>query len=396
MLFDVFNFEYIDDQKETRQMFTSDHFISQAKYYNLRSKIDNEFNQTNMFTRSAILNVHQEFTRRMQITKIYYHYFHGIEDPFPELSEITTKFVNTLVMTYKLSLTPSEKAELRLFFQIQAQRIQHRNFVNIRDIVKPVKNDNVDIIQRFYSNHVAYFDKSDVCSEMAYLMSFLVSQDYISNDKVEFSTGINGSFNTALLQFEKILLNTKMLKHDLVSDDDLRKAAEKLSTLNHKLLIFDFQIGFMDATSYESQVARDFPGLQSIAFELTDSLIQVFKLDATDQERARIANNYLLELVSELPDGSVEDRVSLCVDFSGNRSTRDYIVHALNHYFDKNVDISTKLNKKSDIYLSDVCNESIRGIPQITLPLFPSKNNLKRLSDLIFKVRKNKLKLLTD
>lgn len=391
LLFQVFVFEYIDDGGQTRQEFIDERFISQAKFYNLRSIIDGEMKKANAITNSLRLNMHNEFMRRIQIVKIYYYYFNGVEDPFPELKDMTAKFMNVITMTYKLSLSPSEKDKLRIFFQVQAKRLLFHNFVNIRDIVKIIDSDATDVIRKFYDNHIETFNESDEDSEVAYLVSFLISQEQVSETEVDFSSAIASKFDVLIRKFTEIITEAKVIDHNVVSGEVAQKIATSLGTLNHKILIFDFQLDIEAGVDDHETMTRDYPGLQKIADKMAKTIISVFDINGAEDDFDSIQDNYLFELIDALPDNALLDKIQICVDFSGNHSTRNFIVDSLQRYFNKNIVISAKYSRKSDIYVSDMFEKNITGIKQVTLPTLFDTGNLKKLSNTICDVRQAKL-----
>nr|WP_034527922.1 hypothetical protein [Secundilactobacillus oryzae] len=107
----------------SRHKFLEDNFISQAQFYNIRNQVNQLVADLSMFSpaRSVIQNV--EFIKRLSLIDFYQHFFNGIEDPFPALNALTSKFMNLIAMTYSISLSPVKFAKLNLFLQVQLARI---------------------------------------------------------------------------------------------------------------------------------------------------------------------------------------------------------------------------------------------------------------------------------
>lgn len=142
--YQIFEYEYVDSKGESRQKFLADHYMSQTKFYALRAQVEAILNeQTIVKVKPQGVTLHPELVERIKITNVYYHFYNGIEDPFPELKNSASRFCNFLTMTFGISLTPSQRLKLQIFFQIQIKRLAGRHFMNLRQLVKLTRDGRI-------------------------------------------------------------------------------------------------------------------------------------------------------------------------------------------------------------------------------------------------------------
>lgn len=389
--FQIFEFDYVNRQRQSRQTFLEQHFISKSTYYKIRAQIEEHLAAASGYKNSIKLNLHREFMTRSQITKVYYYYCMGLEDPFPEQNELVAKLVNVVIMTYRLMLSPGEKAQLRLFLHVQLMRIKNQHFVNLRDVLQLPQDHQTETVKTFFKNHLGYLQGIDCDSEVAYLLAYLSSQCYTNTLAIKFVNAIDGCFSEARRKFLVDLRQAQILNQPQVSDHQMKEMVERLIRLSSKLLIFDFQYDSMEWQDSKQKIKSDFPGLQLLADTLTDRLSKIFYLNPSDVEYDRISYNYLVELVVSLPPHAVRDRIQICVDFVGGAAMRDYVAANLRHFFFRNVDVTTTLTKQTDIYVTDLYNHTVNGMLQIVLPTSYNYEILQKLAGEVYRVREDKL-----
>lgn len=389
--FQTFEFDYVNRLHQSRQTSLDQHYISKSTYYKTRAQIEEYLIENDMCRHSSKLNIHREFMTRTQITKVYYFYYIGIADPFPEQNELVAKLMNVVLMTYRLMLSPSEKSRLRLFLHVQLMRIKNQHFVNLRDVLQLPHGSQPETLKTFFVNHFGYIHGIDCESEVAYLLSYLSSQSYDNTLHVEFINSIDDCFTLARRRFMVELQTAAILDHQEVTDEQLKVLVARLLRMSRKLLIFDFQYDSMEWQGSTQKVKSDFPGLQRLADRLTELICNIFNLDINKLEYDKISYNFLVELVNGLPPQSIKDRIQICVDFAIGNALRDYVVSNLQHFFFGNVDVGTSLTKQTDIYLSDLYNHTVNGVLQITVPIVYDFNALQRLAEKVSEVREAKL-----
>lgn len=181
--FKIFQYGFLENNHVPRQRFLSSNFISQAQYYNIREKVKMILDQADFFSDSNLFITNNEFLTRTALLNMYYFFYNGIEDPFPELKEITSKFINMVTMTFFLSMTPTQIAKLRVFFQLQVKRIQNRHSItDLNDYTVIVSKDKLTTLQKFYSGNIIN-NHIDLDSEIKALMIFIQSQG-LTNDTI--------------------------------------------------------------------------------------------------------------------------------------------------------------------------------------------------------------------
>lgn len=368
-LFQIYQYEYVDHNNESRSQFLQDHFLSRSKFYVLRGEVEDILNHEERVSgNTPSSSMSPEVIKRVKLTNIYYHFFKGIEDPFPELSAETARFCNFLTMTLELSLTPSERLKLRIFYQIQFKRLQGRNFMNIRKLAKLKHDVRIPFLKNYYQKYVKHSAESDIESEIAYLYLFLISQNIVTELPITISGTLMKQYQNSRERFAKILHETPVLKQDEFKPVKQEEIAEKLADYSNWLLVFDFNEFGQLTRANDHHLLRNFPGLTILAKSLVKAAIKAFNLKLTEAFKRELTKGYLRVLIDNIPISLVKDTVTICVDFVQNEIPMDYFSELININLGGGINFADHLSSEVDIYVSDIFVSSIRDIPQVTWP----------------------------
>ncbi|MCH5463037.1 hypothetical protein HC026_11420 [Lactobacillus sp. LC28-10] len=390
--FQIFEYEYLDQQKETRQKFLHDHYLSQSKFYSERAKVEAILEkQALVKAQPANINMHPELIDRIKITNVYYYFFNGIDDPFPELNNQASRFYNFLAMTFGLSMTPSKQLKLRMFFQIQAKRLAARKFMNIRNIVTLEQDERIDLLKEFYLKNVKHSDESDTDSELSYLLLFLRSQHILDSVPVKLSNQVQQYFVRGSQQFGQVLGQTPVIDQTKFMATDQQNIADSLSELTIWLIVFDYFQLTETHSAGQPHVMMSFPALTALGKKLVKAAVKNFDLQLSNGMFSALLKSYVRLLVDHVPSDLIQDNVTICVDFAQNAVPMEYFSKLLTANLGGGVILTDQLSSDVDIYLSDIFVSSIRDIPQVTW-LDPLKtSNWEELRQTITEVKQSKL-----
>ncbi|WP_054700393.1 hypothetical protein [Secundilactobacillus odoratitofui] len=74
--YQIFEYEYLNSHQSTRKHFWKTHYSSQARYYVLRTEIDELLAEdVRTLNRSNSIQLQPELVMRISLTNIYYHFF---------------------------------------------------------------------------------------------------------------------------------------------------------------------------------------------------------------------------------------------------------------------------------------------------------------------------------
>lgn len=390
--FQIFEYEYLDQQKETRQKFLHDHYLSQSKFYVERSKVENILEkQALVKAQPDNINMHPELLDRIKITNVYYYFFNGIDDPFPELNSQASRFYNFLAMTFGLSMTPSRQLKLRMFFQIQVKRLASRNFMNIRNIVTLEHDERITLLKEYYLKNVRHSDEADIDSELSYLLLFLRSQHILDSVPVKLGKQVQQYFVRGSERFSQVLGQTPVIDQTKFTLSNQQTIADSLSELTIWLIVFDyFQLTETHSVS-QPHVMMSFPALTALGKKLVTVAVKNFDMQLSNAMITALLKSYVRLLIDHVPSELIQDNVTICVDFAQNAVPMEYFSKLLTANLGGGVVLTDQLSSDVDIYLSDIFVSSIRDIPQITW-LDPLKtSNWEELRQTITEVKQNKL-----
>ncbi|GAW98827.1 hypothetical protein [Secundilactobacillus mixtipabuli] len=390
--FQVFEYEYINSYQESRQKFLADHYLSQSKYYSLRGQVENLLdNQDLMQARQQGGGLHPELVERARITSVYYHYFNGIEDPFPELKKETSQFCNFLCMTFGLSLTPSERLKLRMFFQVQVKRMAGRHFLNLHDLATWQHDARLPFLKNYYLKNVKNSDEADVDSEMCYLFLFLKSQRIVKSVPVKLSAQIQQQYSRINQKFKSALSKTPVLNQQLFSEVQQEQVSQHLASLTIWLMIFDYFELTEISPSEKPDIQQSFPALAVLGKQLVKIATETFNLHLEPEVQARLLKCYIKSLIDGIPSDVIQDNVTICVDFVNSIVPMDYFAKLLTVNLGNGISLTNQLSSDVDIFLSDIFVSSIKDIPQVTWLNPLNSSNWKLLQKTIAEVKQTKL-----
>lgn len=390
--FQIFEYEYLNQQMESRQKFLRDHFMSQSKYYTLRGQVENLLdNKALMQKRSEGGNLHPELVERAKITNVYCHFFNGIDDPFPELKEQTSRFCTFLCMTLGISLTPSERFKLRIFFQVQVKRLTGCHYMNIRNIATLKRDERLPFLKNYYLKNVWHSKQADIDSEISYLLLFLKSQRIMDSVPVKLCKQIQLQFNRGSQRFEQVLTETNVVEQKKFSAAVKQRTADRLSELTIWLMVFDyFELTETNSTD-QPHMSMNFPALTVLGKRLVDAAAKTFDLQLSPEVQSRLLKCYVKILIDGIPSNLVKDNVTICVDFVQSIVPMDYFAQLLTTNLGAGIVLTNQLSSDVDIFLSDIYISSIHDIPQVTW-LDPLKtSNWEQLRQTIAEVKQAKL-----
>jgi len=390
--FQVFEFEYLNQQTQSRQKFLLDHFMSQSKYYALRTQVENVLdNKAVTQARPIGGSLHPELVERAKISNIYYHFFNGIEDPFPELESQTSRFCNFLSMTFGISLTPSERLKLKMFVQIQIKRLVGRHFLNIRHMATLERDTRLPFLKNYYLENVPHSGESDIDSEICYLFLFLRSQRIMASVPVKFCQQLQQQYNSGSKHFERVLAETPVINQAKFTGEDQQKTAQHIAQLTVWLMMFNYFDFTEVIASDQSHMAMDFPALSILGKQLVEEAIRVFDLQLCDECRAKLLKSYVKILIADVPSSLARDNVTICVDFVQSIVPMDYFAKLLVANLGAGIVLTNQLSSDVDVFLSDIYVASIHDIPQVTL-LDPLKtSSWEKLRQTVADVKQTKL-----
>lgn len=391
MTYKILFFEYFVRRHGDRRHFFDNAHISQARYYALRSQIQTEFHTQDAFQNLVGVSVHPEFAKRADLTSFCYYYFSGIESPFPELEEVSSHFLNFLAMTLKLSLTPSQRLKLKLFFQVQVQRIHGFHDLNTRSSVQLENNQTTGFIVNFYNHYVPNIENTDVSSEVTYLYLFLLSQKMIDDVPLKLEAKLTKRLNLAVQESQKYLNQTPIINHQRLSMADADHVIDQLLTIGNWLAFFNMTTTPEQYELNIDRLAQSFPGIVNLARELCEIAQRTSQLKLPADSVPKIVYNFVVLLIDLLPTDVIEDQVTVCIDFGQSNVPVNYIEDLLQLHILGGVHVTHSLTAATDIYLSDTVVNDLNQAIQITWPNPLQTNDWSALNDVVNQLKQQKI-----
>lgn len=387
LTFQIFEREYLDDESVSRQQFISQHFISQAKYYQVRAKIG-DFFEENSLRYSNDNQSPSELLIRARLTDIYYYFYGGIAEPFPELKTMTTNFQTLLTMTLGISMTPSVQIKIRIFFQIQLMRLRSHHFLKIADLFQVNHQDNVPELIKFYRKQV--LNTSDECldSEVTYLYLFLISQQLVPNDAVVFSGTCRSVFGVFRQQVKKLLATSPLLNHESFDTINVDTVIDHLFLIDQASPLFELHTF---PTTPIHNFSLEFPEFTNLATKIAATAEELCRTHLTTISRQKVIQNFTQTLVNLIPLEAIRTTVRIYVDFSHSSVPFETTQQMMNFYLGGGILLMDHLASDTDIFVSDTCIKGVQTDYQITIANPYQMADWTRLRQTVLELKRVKL-----
>ncbi|MBZ2201743.1 hypothetical protein [Lentilactobacillus hilgardii] len=367
--FHVFLRESFDKKGEPLSDFLSAHFISRAKYYQIRVKLYSLLDEVCDLAKSDVIRIPQELLKRIKFTNVFYHFFGGIEKPFPELSMVTSKFISMVTMTLNRPVMPNEISKLGMFFQVQLMRINMKKYVDVDHLFRKRDTDSMKIIDGFYQGAVSLLDKTQLNSEVTYLYFFMISQGLISENHLRYSNRVERYLMLGRKYYHLMLRRTHLLRTDYLTDSQIDRATKQLTSLSYWPIFFDFQTASMTMNDFVSSdepainqssgsftdLSESFPDLKILASKIAEYGLSLFHPNITQEFIGEVTYGVLTILVGVIPKAALIP-VDICLGLDQDRASSGYISELLKKILPGNIHISSNITNATDICISNVCD----------------------------------------
>lgn len=387
--FKIFQYGFLENNHIPRQRFLASNFISQAQYYNIREKVGLILKQDQFPNATQLFITNHEFLTRTSLLNLYYFFFNGIENPFPELKEITSRFINLITMTFFLSMTPTQTAKLRIFFELQVKRIQNRHpITDFNDYESVAAKDKITTLQKFYRSNITNSTHVDLKSEIKTLMVFIQSQGLLTETIIKSPAIVQQTIQSLNQKIIFIIKHYFETSNNHLSDALLTDISIEINKLNDQILLYDNSAPGV-AKQQLDKLQYSYPSLHKLTKQLVFTVIETTNFEINSDAYDKLYCSYLLLLINSIPPDILEDSVYICVDFSAGTEYSEFISQILNLFH--NIHVSEKLTPKTDIYLSDSFSSTLGQIKQVIWTTLPIAANWFELYDEVSKIRNYKL-----
>ncbi|GEP24589.1 hypothetical protein [Lentilactobacillus diolivorans] len=372
--FQVFLYENFNYPSISLKQFLTNHFISRAKFYQIRHNVNDILIEECGLARSNAIQIPNDFLKRVKNTNIFFHFFGGIENPFPQLATITSKFISMLTMTLNLSLLPDEIPKLTSFFQIQLMEIKCHDHTNLERLLNLRNPDSLQlhVIDSFYEKVVGLPDKIRRREEMTYLCFFLVSQGLLNEKQIILSPKVTRYLNLGKKYYGLLLRRTQLLKNVFLSKELISRIVNRLVSLSYWPIFFDFGIQSSDFDPSIGQLSisklnliEGFPDLLILAKKIANYGLSLFQPNITSEFIQEVTYGVFQILLGTVPKEALVS-VNICLDLDQNRTSSGYVGERIKAILPGNIHISNRITNTTDICLSSACDFSTKQIIQVS------------------------------
>ena len=391
--FKIMRYNQFENNRYKLHDFLEDNGIGQPNYYHLRKELEPLLERKTVFAMVPTYIDNFEYVKRRKLASLFYSYYTDVWDPFPEVSETVTEFINLIASKMPFDLSHANTAKLRICISVQLMRIKNKNFLKNYSVPMTLKTEELANEFSLIYKQFAQDDDVDALTEAVFLLSICYSQIVVKDPAkygqfVEFDSYIQKK-NHSLYTFLDKLLEINASDHGF-SPAEIDQKIGYILRLNEWLLIFD--LGFINGVPdsvYQSLVAK-YPQRSLVSDQYVDKLITTFDLDLEEQSLNYLKYNYLIGFMEIIPDDSVDKNVNIALDYANSFAYADYVKMLLRRY--PSIHIDDCLSDHTDIYMTDVYSDFVK-IPQVVWPNLPDKKELIAFEKIVQNTQFNKIKL---
>lgn len=384
VLFALFNYNLLTSNRETKETFRKNHFISKTKFYATQLQLRDILNQSDFYQSSSMIN-DPEYTIRLRLFEFFYIAFNGVGSPFPELDTQINNFIVTVQANLKLVIKPIQRVKLAIFIKVWLLRVLNKHPLTMtiipdNNITNKVKERLADI----KSAAEQLFSLKLTVTEMNYFYSFLVTQQYLPG----IETYLDQANFPLAYQLTDHLMTTLLADNVFVSPATF-DTTELRTTLTKTHL--RFTTFYVESTTF---ISFDQINFFQETYPLFHTIIKRFIQQLADQQvvhlSQRDANNlyfdYMFTLITTIPANQLHDKIFVCVDFSQGELYTNYVIKTLQGFNNAKLVIETSLSPNTDLYLSDFYTSTIKQ-SQIIWRNPPTPDDWTELGDVIVRIK---------
>lgn len=393
VLFDLFNYNLLTSNRESKENFRKKHYISKTKFYATQLQLRDILSHSDFYQSPSIIE-DTEYTTRLRLFEFFYTAFNGIGSPFADMDTQVNNFIVTVQAHLNLMIKPVQRAKLSIFIKIWLLRVLDKYPMTITiipeaNLTDEVKNRLADI----QSAAEQTFSLKLNSAEMNYFYSFLVTQQYLPG----IETYLDQTNFPLAYQLTDQLMELLLTDNVFVSPEtfDTTQLRETLTKTHLRFTTF-----YVEPTTFISFNQIDFfqetyPLFHTIINQFIQYLTAHQILHLSQHESANLYFDYMFTLITTIPDNQLHDKIFICVDFSQGELYTNYIIKTLQGFNNAKLVIETSLSTNTDLYLSDFYTNSIKQ-PQIIWRNPPTPDDWAELGDVIVRIKQAKNQPVID
>ncbi|KRM92102.1 hypothetical protein [Liquorilactobacillus cacaonum] len=259
---------------------------------------------------------------------------------FPDRLDRLIKVLKDYTILNGLSNTQKFKAELMLW--IVEKRVLNKKFVLEETIVINIE------LAKYATLDFLPITKKRLQKESAFIVQFYYYIGVFNVEKLS-ADDFKESEQKSFREITDVLSNgvSDVIVEEKGYEDSIKKFFNEISSQ----VILD-KICFIQTDQFSLNIqyfAEVYPFLDSRVREMVDKISHQWLIP--DRKRAYF-NMMTSMLASKIPF-TKNDKITLCIDFSGGPHVNSYILSLFKSYVNINVDVSNILTSKTDLYLSD-------------------------------------------
>lgn len=336
--------------------FSKTYYLGKTKTYRIRKDVFDWFKQYGVLIKNNQV-IGDEVEIRNIIFGVLFFFFNSISNPFDADTKKKINFIcSKIEVDYAIRMTRTEKAKFELFLGVVLKRIDQRKIIDTHKYDNVIGMDYV-LYNFFITEEKLTKRESELEWQNIYL--YLHVFEILPYKTLDYTEKISLSLtniNEAFIHFiEKRLFTTDEQKSKYSNT-----LLKRIIHINEKLLLFKFSSGTFIEEAQIAYFEENYKLYHLIVLEFINEWLPKWVSTIDNEEKVSLYYSYIFELINIMPISEFEESIQITVDFSAGESYSLYIEENIKSLRNFNISINRLVHSKTQIYISDFYNSSLK------------------------------------
>lgn len=373
-------FEELLYRKTSLAEFAEKFFISESKAYDVKKKLSSMLKPLSISIKNGQIQGDEEKIRLLYFD-VYYFFFNGCKDIFKvRIDEI--KEHEEIISNLKGNIPLSQEEKIYIFMRIINKRIKNENYVEISSTDFNSENDTLQAYQKY----IPMKDKDIKIQETLYFSRFLYAENFIPIEDTDIGKANIRLVNKIGTDFSEKIVRELLQEINAIKDSEiLPQLMANINRINFRWIYFQYSTNTFITDNQWKYFEEVYPEY----FEFVISFIEKAAFIKSESAKKTLFYDYLFAIITIVPISYLSRSINICIDFSRGKTYTDYISNNILQFQSMDINISTKPDDKTDLYISDYNSEFV-SCNQIIWKEPPTNKDWKNFGNTLVFIRREK------
>lgn len=262
------------------------------------------------------------------------------------------------------------------------KRIKNENYVEISSTDFNSENDTL----KAYQKYIPMKDKDIKIQETLYFSRFLYAENFIPIEDTDIGKANIRLVNKIGTDFSEKIVRELLQEINAINDSEiLPQLMANINRINFRWIYFQYSTNTFITDNQWKYFEEVYPEY----FEFVISFIEKAAFIKSESAKKTLFYDYLFAIITIVPISYLSRSINICIDFSRGKTYTDYISNNILQFQSMDINISTKPDDKTDLYISDYNSEFV-SCNQIIWKEPPTNKDWKNFGNTLVFIRREK------